>query len=160
MLKVTWKGHADTQLPLAYQKISDIAIEIEAAQERYLNMTKIISIQSEIKSSKQFNIKLLQPHRYFLYKLNLDLQELTSQGHVIRKGRVIIIFNDLIVITKQICLDNENRKRKRKENLAITNLIYLSQIITLHPVVFGFFFFFLFFSYLIIFSFFFFLFFY
>ena len=161
-MKLTWKGHPDINLNDAYQKISKIAQFIEDAQERYSNINKIILIQSELKQSKNFNMKLLQPHRFFIKEYILDLQELTHNGHVIRKGRKIIIFNDLILITKILIENIEKGSKKKKKNnnnnnnnsssnnnennhhhlpsLSVKKFILLSDVISLNPVVFGCFF--------------------
>ena len=139
MLKSTWKSHRDYQsLHDAHQKISAIAQFVENAQEKYLNVNKIVEIQSKLRFTRRIgSIKLLQPHRSFFKEITIDLQELSANGIVVRKGRKFILFNDSILIAKTLLERDKDDRKKKNEIFVVKSFVYISDIISMNPVVYG-----------------------
>eukprot|EP01096_Ripella_sp_DP13-Kostka_P012677 TRINITY_DN5349_c0_g2_i2.p1 TRINITY_DN5349_c0_g2~~TRINITY_DN5349_c0_g2_i2.p1 ORF type:complete len:600 (+),score=275.46 TRINITY_DN5349_c0_g2_i2:497-2296(+) len=101
MLKNTWVEHPDfNDLKNAVLEIKEVALYVEAAQERFHNMNKIISIQSSLVGKKAEGLKLLSPGRVFVKEALLNMQEYSSTGSPMVKQRKLFLFNDILVITK------------------------------------------------------------
>ena len=111
ILKNTWDTHEDYEpVKEALQNVSVTAQAIEDAQEKFDNMNKIIDIQNSLKQGrKEERLKLLQPDRKFLRDGALNVREMNSDAEFRR--RKLILFNDLLLVTKQL-LDRTGKKKK------------------------------------------------
>ena len=118
----------------AYKKISAIAQFIENSQEKYSNVNKIVTIQSKLRFSKKIeNIQLLQPHRSFIKEIVVDTQEISSSSPI-RRGRKMIIFNDLILFARANFERDRDDRKKKNEVLLVKNAVFFDQNLTLKPV--------------------------
>mmetsp|Transcript_7987 Transcript_7987/g.33611 ORF Transcript_7987/g.33611 Transcript_7987/m.33611 type:complete len:674 (+) Transcript_7987:230-2251(+) len=117
MRKATWESHPDYEsLLTALQKIRQIAQFVEDAQEKFVNMNKIIDIQNKLRFSKKFSqTKLLEADRVLIEKASLKMQEQSTTNGVetIRK-REVILFNDLLLITKKVVEKEKDSKNSKK----------------------------------------------
>lgn len=133
MRKATWETHPDYEnLSIALQKIRQIAQFVEDAQEKFVNMNKIIDIQNKLRFSKKFSqTKLLEADRVLIEKASLKVQEQSSTNGVetVRK-REVILFNDILLITKKV-VEKEKADKNTKKAAATKETFKLRKFIDL-----------------------------
>lgn len=128
MYKNTWDGHPDFKsLGEACAKVNETAQSIEDAQEKYANINKIIAIQQDLKISKKMEKELgtlLQVDRKFSLEEVLPCSENDSSDVHSRK---IILFNDMLLVTK-VTLEKLKDTKKKRELLQVKKIIWLNQV--------------------------------
>jgi hypothetical protein len=111
--------------------ISNIANAVEASQERFANMNKIIEIQSKLRYKKSSGqpAPLLQPSRLFVYEGVVDvvLQDTDPPREIVPKAKKLFLFNDLLIISH---ISTEKLAKKAKlEVFKCEHLISISDIV-------------------------------
>ena len=143
MRKATWESHPDYEsLCTALDQIRKIAQFVEDAQEKFVNMNKIIEIQNKLRFSRKFaQRKLLEADRVLIHQAAIKTQEGTPGGEGLRK-REIILFNDILLVTKKVVekdkqADKSSKKAQTKTTYKLRKFIELASCLGVAPGVIG-----------------------
>lgn len=100
LLNNTWADHIDYEdLRDAVEKVRSVAQYVEDFQEESYNVAKVREISQSLSGkNKEFLASLVAPHRRFVRESDVDV---VSREKGLRKSLHIILFNDLVVFTRQ-----------------------------------------------------------